>query len=64
MLPDLRTGVLDAVVMESWTHAPTSIPPGTHIHTLATAPATRTPAVHALVAEMARAAHGLTSCAD
>ncbi|MFH8347924.1 LysR family transcriptional regulator [Streptomyces sp. NPDC018045] len=34
MLPELHTGNLDAVVMESWTHAPTHIPPGTHTHTL------------------------------
>lgn len=35
MLPELRTRQLDAVVMESWAHAPTTMPPGTHTHTLA-----------------------------
>ncbi len=34
MLPELRTGRLDAVVMESWIHAPTHIPPGAHTTTL------------------------------
>lgn len=34
MLPELSAGRLDAVVMESWTHAPTHIPPGAQTTTL------------------------------
>ncbi|UNO43588.1 LysR family transcriptional regulator [Streptomyces sp. MST-110588] len=34
LLPELHTGELDAVVIESWTHAPARIPPGTHTHIL------------------------------
>nr|WP_243274693.1 LysR family transcriptional regulator [Streptomyces albus] len=35
MLPELRSGQLDAVVMESWTHAPAGIPSGIRTHALA-----------------------------
>ncbi|MFE3181067.1 LysR family transcriptional regulator [Streptomyces violascens] len=35
MLPALHTGELDAVVMESWTHSPSRIPPAVRTHPLA-----------------------------
>ncbi|MEU3709936.1 LysR family transcriptional regulator [Streptomyces catenulae] len=34
LLPDLEAGWLDAVVMESWTHAPARVPPGVLTHPL------------------------------
>ncbi|MGW2644013.1 LysR family transcriptional regulator [Streptomyces sp. NPDC001393] len=39
MLPELQAGRLDAVVMESWTHAPARIPPGVRTHPLVHEPA-------------------------
>ncbi len=36
LLPALRTRDLDAVLLESWTHRPVSIPPGIRVRTVAT----------------------------